>query len=265
MLFQTGTLFYLLASANGLALRQPRVIPSSRINNALPLPSGTRVNVALAAATPSGGVTKNSDGLWTSVQCGENHIDDATIDFAERWNAADVPGAWNAMLEKWNSEAQNNKFRGLSFSQFASYYFSGPEQWNCQDVGSVPCSTVVQCKDVEHPAGYGLTHSASLGTVRCANIGLATFFWMLSLVSIRCEFLEIPNLTFLASDINLEMFFITATQWNARCTPHSDGPNSEQSRRFFLPLRSPERWYQNHPSNLWQFDHPTWILPSRDV
>lgn len=174
MHLQAGTLFYLLASTNGLALRpQPRAIPSSSMTDiSFPIQSppplrlkstATRLNIALAAATPSGGVTpagEDSDGQWTTVQCGENYIDDATIDFAERWNAADVPGAWNAMLAKWNSEAQNNKFRGLSFSQFASYYFSGPEQWNCQDIGSVPCSTVVQCKDVEHPAGYGLDLSS---------------------------------------------------------------------------------------------------------
>ncbi|KAJ5360482.1 hypothetical protein N7517_009673 [Penicillium concentricum] len=99
--------------------------------------------------------------IWESVQCNQNSIDDPTVDYASRWNAADVPGAWNAMLSTWNGEAHNNMYRGLTFPQFASYYFSGPEQWNCQDIGSVQCSTTVQCKDVTHPAGYLLLNAFS--------------------------------------------------------------------------------------------------------
>ncbi|KAJ5787475.1 hypothetical protein N7457_002465 [Penicillium paradoxum] len=165
-LIQLGTAFYLLASASGLALRPHTraLTPSSRHNTSLVSQAfrqnlkGSIGNVSLGLVNLAVTPAQNSQGLWTTAQCDQNSIDDATVDFADRWAAADVSGAWNDMLNEWNSGSQNNLYRGLAFSQFASYYFQGPDQWNCQDIGSVPCSTTVQCKDVNHPAGYGFCH-----------------------------------------------------------------------------------------------------------
>ena len=146
-----GALFYLLAPASGIAVRPyPRAVSSA--------PSGTHIVALAAVPAPTSGTAgpgQNGSALWQTAQCDQYGIDDATIAFGDRWIAADVPGAWNALLDEWKRGSKNGMYHGLAFPEFTSYYFHGPEHWNCKDVGSVPCSTVVQCKDVNHPAGYG--------------------------------------------------------------------------------------------------------------
>ncbi|KAJ5972870.1 uncharacterized protein N7479_002788, partial [Penicillium vulpinum] len=120
--------------------------PATRIVGfAAAVPTGTASNVAEADL--------NITSLWETAQCDQNSIDDATVAFIDRWYASGVPGAWDTMIGEWKAEAKNGMYRNLGFPEFVSYYFHGPEQWNCKDVGSVPCSSVVQCKDVDHPAG----------------------------------------------------------------------------------------------------------------
>jgi hypothetical protein len=34
-----------------------------------------------------------------------------------------------------------------------SSFFNGPEQWNCQDIGDIPCSTTAECTQTHHPVG----------------------------------------------------------------------------------------------------------------
>ncbi|KGO49181.1 hypothetical protein PEXP_012300 [Penicillium expansum] len=125
----------------------------------------TRV-IALASAVATGApdaadAGQNISSLWTSAKCDQNSIENATVAFVDRWYLAGVPGAWNTMLDEWQSGAKDGMYRNLAFPEFVSYYFHGPEQWNCKDTGSVPCSSVVQCKDVDHPAGYLILNAFS--------------------------------------------------------------------------------------------------------
>ncbi|KAJ5375562.1 hypothetical protein N7517_007568 [Penicillium concentricum] len=171
---QFGTLFYLLAPVSGIALRPYGGVPHPRAVSSAPLSSAsvsaTRV-VGFAVAAPTTisnpeGSDLNLASLWTSAQCDQHSIDDATVAFADRWYAAGVPGAWNTMLGEWMNGAKDGMYRGLEFPAFVSWFFHGPEQWNCKNVGGVPCSSVVQCKDVDHPAGeiYNALDTAMLET-----------------------------------------------------------------------------------------------------
>ncbi|OQE45970.1 hypothetical protein PENCOP_c001G01521 [Penicillium coprophilum] len=163
---QFVALLCLLASASGLAFQSYEGVPHVPRAHPSAAASATRiVKLAAALPTPSDVPYQNSSSIWKTAQCDQNSIDDPTVGFVDRWYAADVPGAWDAMLSEWKrgatGEANNKMYHGLAFPQFVSYFFHGPENWNCKDVGSVPCSSVVQCKDVNHPAGYLILNAFS--------------------------------------------------------------------------------------------------------
>lgn len=105
----------------------------------------------LAIRQPSQDVSSSTQGSgWTTATCEQSSIANVNDLFVDRWNAAGVPGAWNSMITEWRRSGKNSK---LSFTQFASNYFDGPEQWNCANIGNVDCSTTVQCQDTNRPAG----------------------------------------------------------------------------------------------------------------
>ncbi|KAJ5167599.1 uncharacterized protein N7482_003193 [Penicillium canariense] len=106
------------------------------------------VRMSVASPLPKVGEETQS-GNWTTAIC-DNTIDDATQDPQSRWNAAGGPGALTDVVNAWLSEGSSSN---LNFPEFVSYYFAGPDNWNCQDISNIPCSTVVTCNDVNHPAG----------------------------------------------------------------------------------------------------------------
>ncbi|KAJ5205421.1 hypothetical protein N7472_001869 [Penicillium cf. griseofulvum] len=164
---QFGTLVYLLAPVSGIAVRPHGGVPhrgvphipravSSASPSSTSAPASRIVNFAAAVPTALSNLNDsdlNITSLWTTAQCNQNSIDDATVAFIDRWYASGVPGAWDAVLGEWGNGAKNGLYRNLEFPAFVSWYFHGPEQWNCKDVGSVPCSSVVRCDEVNHPAG----------------------------------------------------------------------------------------------------------------
>lgn len=117
------------------------------------------------AAASSSGVASSTQptpaSSWQSVSCSDSSIANAAAPPASRWEAADTDDAWNAALAAWNSQQSQSGGSSLPFSAFISNFFHGPEGWNCQDVGNVPCSTVVQCDQVDHPAGFLILNSFS--------------------------------------------------------------------------------------------------------
>jgi hypothetical protein len=176
---QFGTLVYLLTPVSGIAVRPhggvPHGVPhvpravSSATPSSTSAPASRIVNFGAAMPTTS----SNSDGshfnvttLWTTAQCNQNSIDDATVAFIDRWYASGAPGAWDAVLREWENGAKDGLYRNLAFPAFVSWYFHGPEQWNCKDIDSVPCSSVVRCDEVNHPAGYVFSHRSRLTSLQ---------------------------------------------------------------------------------------------------
>lgn len=90
---------------------------------------------------------------WQTVKCTDPNLTNAAINPATRWAAASANDAWQAAVKAWNggSVAQGNI--ALTFAESVSNTFHGPDQWNCKDVGDIPCSSVVQCSSTNHPAG----------------------------------------------------------------------------------------------------------------
>jgi hypothetical protein len=83
----------------------------------------------------------------------ESAITDAAAPPHLRWSEVDTEEAWLAVARAWNSEALPAGDVQLPFTEYVSNFFHGPEQWTCQDIGSIPCSGIVQCHDTNHPAG----------------------------------------------------------------------------------------------------------------
>ncbi|KAJ5613081.1 hypothetical protein N7510_006275 [Penicillium lagena] len=102
--------------------------------------------VPSSSIRPNG--TSNSSG-WKNVQC-TSKITDATLNPTARWDAADADDALKAALAAWSSSGSAS---GLNFPEFISNYFVGPDNWNCGDIGNVPCSTVLTCNQLKYPAG----------------------------------------------------------------------------------------------------------------
>lgn len=90
---------------------------------------------------------------WQTVQCSQSPITDAAAPAASRWVAADVDNAWNAAVAAWQNYTAASGASRLNLPEFISNYFNGPEGWNCQDEGNIPCSGTVQCDETKYPAG----------------------------------------------------------------------------------------------------------------
>ena len=85
---------------------------------------------------------------WAAVSCSQTDISNAAAQPQAIWEAADVANAWDAAIESWNSGSPS-----LPFAAFISAFFNGPENLDCQDIGSTACSNTIPCSQVNHPAG----------------------------------------------------------------------------------------------------------------
>ncbi|KAJ5959353.1 uncharacterized protein N7479_006503 [Penicillium vulpinum] len=92
---------------------------------------------------------QTTTGVWMDLTCTPD-ITDATLDPTARWNAAGASDALNDAISAWNTYGINT---GLGFPEFISSYFTGPDNWNCKDIGNTPCSTVLTCNQALYPAG----------------------------------------------------------------------------------------------------------------
>lgn len=98
-------------------------------------------------------VTPRQSPTWQTVNCSVGPITDAAASAASRWTAADVDTAWNATVAAWKSYTASPNSTALTFVEFVSNFFQGPEGWYCQDIDNTECSTTVQCADTNSPAG----------------------------------------------------------------------------------------------------------------
>lgn len=123
-------------------------VPGSSAKASSAVPSATPVfnvqNLAVAADT-----TASSASSWKEAQC-TTDITDATLDPTARWEAAKADDALNEALNAWSTSGAAS---GLGFPEFISNYFTGPDNWNCGDIGNTPCSTVMTCNQADYPAG----------------------------------------------------------------------------------------------------------------
>jgi hypothetical protein len=98
-------------------------------------------------------VTPRQSPTWQTVNCAVCPITNASASAASRWAAADVDTAWNATVAAWGNYNASPDGTVLSFVEFVSNFFQGPEGWDCQNVEDTECSTTVQCADTNYPAG----------------------------------------------------------------------------------------------------------------
>jgi hypothetical protein len=89
-------------------------------------------------------------GNWGTVQCTDPNLIDAATPAAIRWAAADVETAWSTVLQQWN---QDDGHVDLTFTEYFSNKFHGPDGEHCEDLTEGTCSTNIECNDVDHPAG----------------------------------------------------------------------------------------------------------------
>lgn len=123
-------------------------VPGSSAKASSAVPSATPVfkvqNLAVVADT-----TASSASSWKEARC-TTDITDATLDPTARWEAAKAGDALNEALDAWSTSGAAS---GLGFPEFISNYFTGPDNWNCGDIGNTPCSTVMTCNQADYPAG----------------------------------------------------------------------------------------------------------------
>ncbi|KGO46959.1 hypothetical protein PEX1_041720 [Penicillium expansum] len=130
---------------------------------AVPHSSRVKTSSAQPSATPAftiknlGVTVDTTSSPWKDAQCTTN-ITDATLDPTARWDAANADDALNDALSAWSTSGAAS---GLGFPEFISNYFTGPDNWNCGDIGNTPCSTVMTCNQADYPAGYLIMNSFS--------------------------------------------------------------------------------------------------------
>lgn len=123
--------------------------------SAVPHSSSVRTSPSEPSATPVFKVKNlavSADAAaspWKDAQC-TTDVTDATLDPTARWNAAKADDALNEALNAWSTSGAAS---GLGFPEFISNYFTGPDNWNCGDIGNTPCSTVLTCNQADYPAG----------------------------------------------------------------------------------------------------------------
>lgn len=72
---------------------------------------------------------------WNDTVCSDL-ISNATANPYDRWQAAQADDGWNAAVNLWTNRDPSNQ---LTFPEFISNIFRGPENWNCGDAYNVPC------------------------------------------------------------------------------------------------------------------------------
>ncbi|KAK1953613.1 hypothetical protein LY78DRAFT_594219 [Colletotrichum sublineola] len=97
---------------------------------------------------------------WRNATC-NGTITDAKALPNLRWEAADASAALTDMMVSWMNYSSGPYEVKFEFSQYASWYFGGPEMWRCTQLLDVPCSTSLTCQDTKYPAGHLILNSFS--------------------------------------------------------------------------------------------------------
>ncbi|KAJ5826170.1 hypothetical protein N7474_003308 [Penicillium riverlandense] len=150
-----GTALSLLCVLGQAAPPSPSVVHTTTANSAGH--TTTAKSPRPSKPAPSSIHPNGTSISWKNVKC-TSQITDATLDPTARWDAADADDALKAALAAWSASGSSS---GLKFPEFISNYFSGPDNWNCGDIGNTPCSTVLTCNQVKYPAGYLIMNSFS--------------------------------------------------------------------------------------------------------
>ncbi|OTA98047.1 carbohydrate esterase family 3 protein [Hypoxylon sp. CI-4A] len=112
----------------------------------------------LVAAACSMTATQTATGLpFQTVDCMNPLVTDADQDQGDRWNGVDTDTAIEMVLLDYFYEQDDTS---LTFPEYVSNYFHGPEGMNCgKTADKVGCETVSECSDTNHPAGYFILNS----------------------------------------------------------------------------------------------------------
>jgi hypothetical protein len=101
-------------------------------------------------------VVPRASPTWQTVNCSMSPITDASADSASRWAVADVDTAWTAVVAAWEGYTPSAGGSSLTFTEFISNFFNGPDGFDCQFIDNTECSTTVECAGTNHPAGLVL-------------------------------------------------------------------------------------------------------------
>ncbi|KAL8834434.1 MAG: hypothetical protein Q9170_003756 [Blastenia crenularia] len=105
-------------------------------------------------------------GKFACVTCNDPTVKNEIALPADRWAAADGDNAWTQVTRWWTvlRDAPSNPLGSITgFVPSISWYWQGPEQWDCADIGESFCSSVVKCADADIPAaGMALTAFANI-------------------------------------------------------------------------------------------------------
>ncbi|EFQ36439.1 uncharacterized protein GLRG_11584 [Colletotrichum graminicola M1.001] len=97
---------------------------------------------------------------WRNATC-SGPITDAMALPNLRWEAAGASAALSDLMDSWRNYSSGPYEVKFEFSQYASWYFGGPEMWRCTQLLDVPCSTSVSCEGTKYPAGHLILNSFS--------------------------------------------------------------------------------------------------------
>ncbi|KAK1584917.1 uncharacterized protein LY79DRAFT_519676 [Colletotrichum navitas] len=97
---------------------------------------------------------------WRNATC-SGVVTDAKALPNLRWEAAGASAALSDMMASWMNYSSGPYEVKFEFSQYASWYFGGPEMWRCSQLLDGPCSTSVACEDTKYPAGHLILNSFS--------------------------------------------------------------------------------------------------------
>ncbi|KAL8856148.1 MAG: hypothetical protein Q9178_007186 [Gyalolechia marmorata] len=112
----------------------------------------------------------NANGTTTCefacVTCDEPTVKNELAVPADRWKAAHGDDAWTQITRWWTvlRDSGDKPLGAITgFVPSISWYWQGPEQWDCASIGETFCSSVVKCSDAQIPA-------ASMTLTSFANI-----------------------------------------------------------------------------------------------
>ncbi|KAI4241833.1 MAG: hypothetical protein L6R40_004379 [Gallowayella cf. fulva] len=105
-------------------------------------------------------------GKFACVTCNDPTVKNELALPQDRWKAADGDNAWT-QVTRWWTVLRNSGGSPLGsikgFVPSLSWYWQGPEQWDCSNIGESFCSSVVKCTDADIPAaGMMLTAFANI-------------------------------------------------------------------------------------------------------
>ncbi|RDW73504.1 hypothetical protein BP6252_07411 [Coleophoma cylindrospora] len=140
------------------------IVPSSIVSSISTLSNSSPSSPQPSSSSPPPSPTSSTStatALWQTVPCSQSPISDAGASALDRWTAADTNTSWVAALAAWSNYSPSALDTQLTFPEFISNFYEGPEQWNCQDIGNVACSVTVQCDETDVPAGFLILNSFS--------------------------------------------------------------------------------------------------------